>query len=132
MSVFVKVPSPVDIYERVFNPETKATERRHTRTMAFVEIIDWLTNDQYFAAPAKMGRVAAELLAEFENAPPGSFVKLTSEQHGHIKKVLESPTAALNPLVSKQIASFIDALAEPMTEEQYKKTQAPQAVEAAS
>ncbi len=121
MSVYIKVPAAIDIRERFHNTDTQRMEYRHMRTMPFFDIIDWLTNDIHFSKPSKMARVAAELIAEFEHAAPGTYVKLTSEQHGHIKKVLEEPSSPMNPFVGKQVVSFLDALLDPLTEEQWKK-----------
>lgn len=121
MTVYVKVPSPVQIFERIVNPSTGMSERKSARTMTFFDIIDWLTNDNYFSSPAKMGKVAAELMNEFEKAQVGDFVKLTSEQHDHIKKVLEKPSNPYIAIINKQITSLLDALAEPLSEEQYKR-----------
>lgn len=123
MPVYVKIPAPAPIYERVLNPDTQETEKRKARSMAFIDVIDWVTNDQYFGKSAKMGAVAAELLAEFEGKAAGQIVKLTSEQHGHIKAVLENPTSPFVAIVNKQIVPLLSALAEPMSEEQFKKEQ---------
>lgn len=121
MPVYVKIPAPVAIYERALNPETGMTERKHARTMAFIDVVDWLTNDNHFASSAKMGKVAAELLAEFEDKPAGALVKLTTEQHDHVKKVLEKPSSPFIAIINKQIVPLLDALAEPLSEEQYRK-----------
>lgn len=126
MSVYVKIPNPVTIYERHINPQTLEAEKRKARAMSFFDLVDWITNDAYFAKSAKLGKVAAELVAEFEDKPVGSFVKLTSEQHDHVKKVLEAPSPAsmIPSIINKQIVPLIDALAEPLSEEQYRKATA--------
>jgi hypothetical protein len=124
MAVYVKIPAPLPIFDRVVNPETLETEPRKVRSMTFFDVIDWLTNDQYFGKSAKLGKVAAELLAEFEGKAAGQIVKLTSEQHDHIKKVLEAPTSPFLAIVNKQIVPLLDALTEPMSEDQFKKEHA--------
>jgi hypothetical protein len=114
--VYVKIPEPVTLCERTPNGE-----RKPVRPMGMFDLIDWLTNDVHFSKPTKMGRVAAELCADFEKAKPGDYVRLTAEQHGHIKAVLESPAEPIRAVVLKQIVPLLDALLEPLSEEQYSK-----------
>lgn len=114
--VYVKIPEPVMLCER--QPDG---ERKPIRPMSMVDVIDWLTSDNYFSKPTSRGKVAAEMLADFERAKPGDYVRLTSEQHGHIKAVLENPSSPFLAFVLKQIVPLTDALAEPLSEEQYSK-----------
>ena len=114
--VYVKIPEPIMLCER----QTDGT-RKPIRTMSMVDVIDWITNDVYFSRPSSRGKVAAELLADFESKKPGEYVRLTSEQHGHIKAVLDAPSEPLRAVVLKQIVPLLDALLEPLSEEQYSK-----------
>jgi len=120
--VYVKVPPVIMLHDRVV--EDGKIVRKPAREMCLVEVIDLLTNDPYFAKP-KMAKVAQEILSEFEDAEVGAYVRLTSEQHGHIKAVLDNPASPMMPaFVSKQIVPFFDALLEPFSEEQYSKERA--------
>jgi hypothetical protein len=114
--VYVRIPEPVMLCER----QADGT-RKPVRAMSVVDLVDWITSDNYFSKPTSRGKVAAEMLADFERAKPGDYVRLTSEQHTHIKAVLENPSAPLLAFVLKQIVPLTDALAEPLSEDQYSK-----------
>lgn len=124
MSVYVKIQPTVDIFEKHY--DAKGDPFRHkARSMSMFDVVDWLTNDAHFSKPAKLGKVAAEILSEFEGKAAGEFVKLTSDQYGHLKQVLDNQSAPFPAVLLKQIVPHIDALLEPLSEEQFRKQAAP-------